>query len=296
MTKRILVTGASGFIGRPLVQALIDDGWSVIGASRHRPQHDAGVVDWVEIDLLSEDPARLVQAARAAALVHLAWIATPGLYASSPENLDWLRASTELSASFLDSGGRRLVGVGTGLEYDVDRGQHATGRTLYARAKQACRIAFERQVGETPGASFAWARVFYLLGSEDHPDRFAPSLARRLAAGKPAEMSQGLVERDFIDVRDCARALAGLASVTAGGTFDIATGRGRRLRDLADAIALASGHPQLLHVNPALDRPSEPARLVGDPGRLAEATGVSPIYSIDRSIADLIQRFREARG
>ena len=296
MNRRILVTGASGFIGRPLVQALIADGWTVVGASRTRPERDPGVADWVEIDLLTEDAAPLMAAARAETLIHLAWIATPGVYGQSPENLDWLRASKAISAAFLAAGGRRLVGVGTCLEFDRDGLGAAGPRTLYAAAKQDCRIAFERQVAETPGASLAWARVFYLLGAEDHPDRFAPSLARQLVAGQPAEISQGLVERDFIDVRDCARALAALAGVEAAGNFDIATGRGWRLRDLADAMAQAAGRPELLRVKAALDRPGEPPRLVGDPARLVEATGITPIYPIDRSIADLLKHWTDRRA
>jgi nucleoside-diphosphate-sugar epimerase len=292
MTGRVLVTGASGFIGRPLVKALVEDGWTVIGASRTRPEQDPGVADWIEVDLLTEDPRALAAAARAEVLVHLAWIATPGVYAHSLENLDWLRASTALSAAFLAEGGRRLVGAGTCLEYDLDRdGAETTGpRTLYAAAKHACRLAFERQVAEAPGASLAWPRIFFLLGAEDHPDRFAPSLARRLMAREPAEISQGLVERDFIDVRDAARAIAALAGAEVSGAFDIASGHGWRLRDLAEAIAKAAGRPDLLQINPALDRAGEPPRLVGDPRPLTLATGHSPLYSIDQSIADLLRR------
>ena len=294
MTGRVLVTGASGFIGRPLVAALVDGGWSVVAASRTRPQRNQGVADWIEIDLLTEDPRRLTAAARAEVLIHLAWIATPGVYGESLENLDWLAASAALSAAFLAEGGRRLVGAGTCLEYDRDAGAGSTGpRTVYAAAKHACRLVFERQVASIEGASLAWPRIFFLLGSEDHPDRFAPSLARRLVAGEPAQTSRGLVERDFIDVRDCAGAIAALAGAEASGAFDIATGRGWRLRDLAEAIAAKAGRPDLLHVDPALDRAGEPLSLVGDPEPLRLATGFSPTYSIDQSITDLLQHWKD---
>jgi nucleoside-diphosphate-sugar epimerase len=294
MTGRVLITGASGFIGAPLVQTLIDQGWTVIAASRTRPERDPGLADWIGIDLLTEDPARLTVAARAETLIHVAWIATPGVYAESLENLDWLRASAALSAAFLAEGGRRLVGAGTCLEYDHDDGGGSTGpRTLYGAAKHACRRVFERQVAAVDGASLAWPRIFFLLGPGDHPDRFAPGLARRLAAGEPAEISQGLVERDFIDVRDCARAIAALAGARASGAFDIGTGEAWRLRDLAEAIAARSGRPDLLRVNPALDRVGEPRRLVGDPEPLRLATGVSPIYSIERSIDDLLRSWTD---
>jgi nucleoside-diphosphate-sugar epimerase len=252
------------------------------------------VADWIEIDLLTEDPRRLTAAARAEVLIHLAWIATPGVYGESLENLDWLAASAALSAAFLADGGRRLVGAGTCLEYDRDVGAGGAGpRTLYAAAKHACRLAFERQVAAIDGASLTWPRIFFLLGSEDHPDRFAPSLARRLVAGEPARTSQGLVERDFIDVRDCAGAIAALAGAEASGAFDIATGRGWRLRDLAQAIAAKAGRPDLLVVDPALDRAGEPPSLVGDPEPLRLATGFSPTYSIDQSITDLLQHWKD---
>jgi nucleoside-diphosphate-sugar epimerase len=297
MSRRVLVTGASGFIGQPVVKALVEGGWTVIGTSRTRPAQDPGVANWIEIDLLTQDPRSLVAAARADVLIHLAWIATPGIYGESLENLDWLRASTALSAAFLAEGGRRLVGAGTCLEYDLGHeGAETTGpRTLYAAAKHACRLAFERQVSATQGASLAWPRIFFLLGAKDHPDRLAPGLARRLAAGEAAEISQGLVERDFIDVRDAARAIAALAGAEASGAFDIASGHGWRLRDLAEAIARAAGRPDLLRINPALDRAGEAPRLVGDPGPLTLATGYSPLYSIDQSIADLLRR-REPRS
>jgi nucleoside-diphosphate-sugar epimerase len=296
MTGRVLVTGASGFIGQPLVRSLVDSGWTVVAASRTRPEHDPGVADWIEIDLLAEDPRRLTAAARADVLVHIAWIATPGLYGHSLENLDWLRASAALSAAFLAQGGRRVVGAGTCLEYDRDAGAGSTGpRTIYAATKHACRLVFERQIAAIPGASLAWPRIFFLLGPGDHPDRFAPSLARQLVAGATAETSQGLVERDFIDVRDCARAIAALAGAEASGDFDVASGRGWRLRDLAKAIAAAAGRPDLLRVNPALDRPGEPPTLVGDPTALKLATGFAPIYSIDQSIADLLRHWESRR-
>ena len=295
MNGRVLVTGASGFIGKPLVQVLVDEGWSVVGASRTRPARDPGVADWIETDLLTQDPRALAAAARAETLVHLAWIATPGVYGHSLENLDWLRASAALSAAFLAEGGRRLVGAGTCLEYDLDQAEPTGPRTIYAAAKHACRLVFERQVAAVENASLAWTRIFFLLGSEDHPDRFAPGLARRLAAGETAEISQGLVERDFIDVRDCARALAALAGAEASGTFDVASGRGWRLRDLAEAIAAKAGRPDLLRINPALDRAGEPPRVVGDPEPLRLAAGVTPIYSIDQSIADLLQHWQSRR-
>jgi nucleoside-diphosphate-sugar epimerase len=289
MSGRVLVTGASGFIGRPLVAALAARGLTVVGASRTRPADICGAAGWIEIDLLAGDPKRLVAEARAETLVHLAWIATPGVYADAMVNTAWLATSANLAAAFLAAGGRRIVGVGSGLECDVGRvGQ----RTLYGACKNACRLAFERAVAAEPHANLAWARVFFLLGAGDHESRFAPSLARKLVAGEPAPLSTGLAEYDFIDVRDCAEALAGLAACGETGVFDVATGRALRMRDLAERIARRAGRPDLIRIDPALDRPGAPMRLVGDPSALAAVTGFSPRYDIDASIDDILVHWR----
>jgi nucleoside-diphosphate-sugar epimerase len=284
-----LVTGASGFIGRPLIAALKGHGVEVIGASRTAPTGDLGAVDWIETDLLVDDPVRLVSTARADTLIHLAWIATPGVYPHSPANAHWLAGSIALAKAFLAAGGKRIVAVGSCLEYDVDQ----TGpRTLYAAAKHACHVGLRREVAAIPSATFAWARVFFLLGALDHPDRFAPSLARNLVAGAPARMSSGMVERDFIDVRDCAQALCALSQCRASGAFDIATGRGWRLRDLAEVLGRASGRPDLLSIDASLDRPDEPARLIGDPSALGRSTRFTPAYSTEQSVTDILDYWR----
>lgn len=290
MTGRVLVTGASGFVGRPVVQALAARGFEVVGAARRRPQDLGGAAEWIEADVLAEAPERLVEAARAERLVHLAWIATPGVYAHGRVNADWLAASARLAEAFLAAGGRRIVGAGTCLEYDVDE----TGsRTLYGAAKHACRLAFERIAAANPGASCAWARIFYMLGRHDAPARFASALARSLARGEPMAVSTGQVERDFIDVRDCGEAIARLAGSDAAGAFDIATGRALLQGDLAARFAERAGRPDLLRVDPGLDRPGDPPRLVGDPGPLIRATGFSPRYSLEESIDDVLDFWRD---
>ncbi|HLK25767.1 MAG TPA: NAD(P)-dependent oxidoreductase [Caulobacteraceae bacterium] len=296
LERRILVTGASGFVGAPLVAALAAAGWTVVGASRNGPSTDSAAADWIKTDLLRDGPEKMVEAARAETLAHVAWIATPGVYADTVDNLEWARTSELLARSFLSAGGRRIVATGTCLEYDlaVEGGRAAGPRSLYAAAKHACRLVLAREA-RAAGASFAWARLFYLLGAHDHPDRLATGLARRLTAGEPARVSRGLAVRDFIDVRDCAAALAALAGAEAGGDFDIASGHGIRIRDLVETIALAAGRPDLVAVDPALDRADELPVLVGDPAELARASGFRPRYSLEASIADIVEHFRARR-
>ena len=121
--KRVLVTGAGGFIGRWSVPALIDRGYEVHAVlsrltEREVPPQLAGAEIHVA-DLLSlESVDALLAGVRPSHLLHFAWIATPGIYWSSPENYRWLEAGRQLLSGFKSHGGIRAVMAGTCAEYD----------------------------------------------------------------------------------------------------------------------------------------------------------------------------------
>src|SRR5438105_280249 len=105
--KRVLVTGASGFIGRHALPHLEARGFEV-----HAPGHSSFNV----LDEKAHQP--LLESIRATHLLHLAWDVTPGKYWTSLDNIEWVRASLSLFRHFAASGGKRWVGAGTCAEYD----------------------------------------------------------------------------------------------------------------------------------------------------------------------------------
>jgi len=99
--------------------------------------------------------------------------------------------------------------------------------------------------------------------------------------------------RDFLDVRDVADALLALiASGAAGETYNIATGKGVALRGLFDRIAEAVGVSAVPETDPRLMRAADIPYLVGDPTKLAAATGWSATIPLERTLGDLIARSR----
>src|SRR5262252_7573450 len=193
--KRVLVTGASGFLGRHTLAPLVARGYEVHAAARHTLpvcEH----VTWHQLDLLDPVALRaLVRSLEPTHLLHAAWLMTPGVYARSPENLAWVRASLVLLEEFAAQRGRRAVGVGTCFEYDSQAGlcseQTALASTsLYGSAKialQEVASAFARE----SSISFAWARVFFLYGPHEHPSRLVASVVRSLLSDEPARCSHG---------------------------------------------------------------------------------------------------------
>src|SRR3990170_2740540 len=109
---RVLVTGATGLIGRHVLPLLAARGFEVHAAARGGPD-GVGAATWHVLDL--SDHARIEQvvaAVRPTHLLHLAWHIR-GDYYTSPANIRWLRDSLRLFEVFVEHGGRRLVGAGT---------------------------------------------------------------------------------------------------------------------------------------------------------------------------------------
>jgi len=117
---RVLVTGATGFIGAAAARALLALGAEVHGTSAAGRAGPADVV-MHRCDLLDDAAtAALLGRLRPTHLLHAAWDVTHGAYWTSPANLDWLAATARLLRGFAAGGGRRAVGVGSCAEYAWD--------------------------------------------------------------------------------------------------------------------------------------------------------------------------------
>lgn len=286
---RVLVTGASGFVGRWAVKTLVERGIEVYAASRGTPAWGPSVTA-ITGDLL--DPRHIrtaVETARPDAILHLAWTVEHGKFWTSIENIDWVAATASLVRTALDMDVARFVGVGTCYEYgwpdDANCDETLTPiepRNLYAAAKDAVR----RVLAELGTLSFAWARLFYLFGPYEHEQRLVASLVRRLALNEPAPLSSGMAIRDFMDVRDAGRALASLVASDARGAINIATGTGVSVASLADRLGRISGRSNLLRYRALPDRLDEPPRIVASVKRLREEVGFVPTHSLDEGLAD----------
>src|SRR5207302_9028354 len=122
--KRVLVTGANGFIGRQCLPLLLAMGYEVHAVSRQDVDQSLPGVVWHSCNLLeSESRGHLVTQVKPEYLLHLAWYAVPGKFWESPENTEWVRASLDLARTFEKAGGKRFVAAGTCAEYVGNAGE-----------------------------------------------------------------------------------------------------------------------------------------------------------------------------
>lgn len=293
--KRVLVTGASGFVGRHTLAPLRARGFEVHAISR-RPQTDSAAV-WREADILAADRlAAIVESVRPTHLLHLAWYAAPGLYWRSPRNLDHVAASLALVRAFAESGGSRFVGAGTCAEYEWGEARLVEGTTplcpatLYGASKHATRLLTELFASEA-GFSAAWGRIFFLYGPYEHATRLVPSIVRALLAGEPARCSPGTQRRDFLFVEDVADALVALLDSDVVGAVNISSGAAVAVAKLATRVGELMGRPGLVQLG-ALPAVNEPATIEGDVARLAGEVGWQPRVSLDAGLERTIEWWR----
>jgi dTDP-6-deoxy-L-talose 4-dehydrogenase (NAD+) len=267
----VLLTGATGFVGRQVLRSLKQAGaqvTAVVRAGGPRPESADRIIETT--DLFAEDTAFWASAcAGMNAVGHVAWYAEPGKYLHSALNLRCLTGTLALAQGAVDAGVLRFVGVGTCFEYDLAGGVLGIDTPLrpitpYAAAKAAAYLALSQALPQA-GLSFAWCRLFYLHGEGEDARRLAPHLLARLAAGEPAELTSGRQIRDFLDVAEAGRRIATAILGTSSGALNICSGTPITVRQFAEGIAARFGRPDLLRFGVRPDNAVDPPCVLGIP-------------------------------
>jgi nucleoside-diphosphate-sugar epimerase len=296
MAERLLVTGASGFIGQHMPALLRARGYETHVTARATLPETAGITAH-SIDLLRQDEAqRLIKDLRPAIIIHTAWYVAHGRFWTAPENTDWLEASTALAAYAAEAGTRRFVGIGTCAEYATEAGDDAypwpeTRPIAPASPYGEAKATLARRLSEIAEArarfSFAWARLFHLFGPGENPARLVPSIMLALREGREAQCASGRPVRDFISTQNAAAAITALATSDITGPVNIASGAPISIAAMARLIAHISGRPYLLRLGALPDRPNEAPYMVAHTGRLRREVGFTAPVSLAAELRKL---------
>lgn len=267
---RVLVTGASGFIGFHCLEPLVARGYDVIAVhSASKPESVQGVT-WVQANLLDRRAVSdLIARFTPEKLLHAAWYVEPGKLISSPLNLDWCAATLHLVRDFREAGGQRFAVAGSAYEYDWSSGTcredvtPLTPDTLYGAAKNGLREIL-RGYALSSGLSLGWGRIFFVYGPRENPRRLVSSVALSLLKGEPALSSNGEQLRDYMHVADVGAGLAALLDSDAQGDFNIASGEAVTIRSIIEELGVASGRSNLLRIGALPARANDVPLVVAD--------------------------------
>lgn len=312
----ILVTGAAGFVGSHLLDALAGSGAALVGWRRPgAAATGTGGTEparWVDVEMLDREAVRrAIAELRPGAIYHLAGSAHVADSWSHPRETfegNVLATHHLLQALHAEGLRPRVLVSGSAAVYGPSPDPLTEDATLapaspYATSKLAQEMV-ARRAGEEHGIPVLLARSFNHVGPRQTPAYVAPSIARQVALIEAGRMEPVLKmgnldpRRDVMDVRDTVRGyVAMMASGVPGTPYNVCGGRAIRIGDLVDLFLARSRVPVTIEQDPARMRPSDVPVLYGSHERLTRDTGWAPRIPLDETVEALIEWWRaEVRG
>ena len=307
MNGPVLVTGASGFAGSHLVQ-LLSTSHAVVGWARSAPPAEiAALAKWQSVDLLDRDAVTAaVHELNPSAIFHCAGlpqVAESWADTAAPLAVNVLGTHRLLEAVRLLGSACRILVTGSAHVYAPSSAPIAEDETLRPASPYALSKLAQEQLAlmaaAEDGLQVIVTRSFNHTGPRQKPSFVAPSIARQIAAIERGAMDPVIrvgnleAQRDLLDVRDAVRAYAALIDAgTPGTVYNVASGVGRPVRAVLDALVSRARVPIRIETDSARMRANDIPILIGDASRLRDATGWEPKISFDQMLDDLLGYWR----
>jgi GDP-4-dehydro-6-deoxy-D-mannose reductase len=308
VSDAVLVTGAAGFAGSHLVEYLTRDA-EVVAWSRCQPAAPLlRLARWERVDLLDRARVRdAVQHLRPSRVYHCAGAAhVAHSWRDTAEPLAKNALATHYLLDALRRADRRcrVLIPGSATVYAASPSPLREDSPLAPASPYAVSKLAQEQLGlragPEDGIDVVLTRSFNHTGARQSAAFAAPGMARQIALVERGaidpEITAGNLDaqRDLTDVRDVVRAYALLMERGASGViYNVASGVGRSMRTVLDALVARARVPVQVRTDPALLRPHDVPVLVGDASRLREATGWAQAISFDRMLDDLLDYWRQ---
>ena len=317
---RALVTGITGFVGGHLAEHLLGHGDAVVGlsASGRWPADLGHLTNQVRLEpcnlatVSPEAMTDLVARKQPEVIYHLAAQANPQASVADPRGT-WalnLGGTLTLLEAVKASGLKpRIVLVGSGVCYGnpppelmpVTESCPLRPNNPYSASKGAADLLGVQHF-LAHGTDVVMVRPFNHAGPRQDPKYVLGGLARQVAeveAGQKPRVEVGNLDivRDFADVRDVVRGYHLLSTRgEAGEIYNLGSGTGTRLADALETLRGLARTPIEVYVDPARVRPVDQPLLVADASKLRAATGWEPRFSIDQTLADMLDGWRQVLG
>lgn len=294
---RVLLTGASGFLGRRVADLAVADGHEVVSIGRSAPdQPGRNALHCIRADITNAgDVGRAAAEVGAVdSIIHLA--------AMVPKNAGQDEAATAFATNVMGTvhvfgafgrAGQANVVASTAEVYGLPEGhdelrEESEPRPLswYGASKVAAEI-YCRALALHDQMRIAILRFTVLYGTGDTIERAIPNFVRSAVRGDPIDVFGGEELRDYLHVDDAARAVIVAWQRRLSGTYNVGSGHGVAVRDAAEAVLLAAGGSSTLEQHP---RRKPAADIVLDVTRFREATGFSPARVFPDGLEEQIAR------
>jgi GDP-4-dehydro-6-deoxy-D-mannose reductase len=300
MPQRILMTGATGFVG-PYV-------WAACAQAFPEAELIRGSADITDRDAVMA----MIGEARPEVVIHLAGIASVPAARSDPDrafavnlqgtlNLAYALLETRQDALLINAGSSDCYGTSFRAGVPLDESAALAPLNTYAASKAAADLALGALAAES-GLKAVRFRSFNHTGPGQSPAYVIPAFAAQIAdimAGKQApviRVGNLAAERDFLDVRDIAAAFACVIAkrdrLEPGAVFNLASGTPRRVGDILSTLIAASGIHISVETDPERFRPVDIPRAMGDSRKAQTLLGWASSIPFETTLGDVLASFQ----
>ena len=295
--RKILITGASGFLGSHLIDRLHNCGAEIHGTSRFKRSSPSPAVHWHQSDLIELGSIQnLIAQVKPDVIFHFAGHATaaPDLQLVLP-SLQSLLVST-VNLLMAASGARcgRVVLLGSLTEPLASHNEAVPG-SPYAAAKYASSL-YGRMFQALYGVPVVIARPFMTYGPGQDSKKLIPYVVTSLLDERPPRLSNGELQADWIYIDDVIEGLMAIAEVPGleGVTIDFGSGVLTSVRSIVKHLVALTG----AHVEPLFgavaDRPKEQVR-IADTERTFLRLGWKPTISLSQGLQETVMCLRREK-
>ncbi len=310
---RVLITGITGFVGSHLAERLLQSGYEVHGLAVEEPPYAnlAAVAAHIDVHRATLADAESVRAGVDAAdpdvVVHLAGQAITSL--AQADATGTVAVNVVGTATVLEAVGQhpgtRLVYASSATVYAIPEHPPATEETplrprnVYAATKAAAEVLV-REFGDRGLNPAVILRPVNQIGPRQHPGLAASGFAKQIAEAE-AGLAEAVIRhgsldgaRDFLDVRDMARAYVAAARLSPARTetYNVGTGIAVTIDTILRTLVGLARIPVRTELDPERVRPGDATEMAVDATRFRAATGWMPEVSLERSLADLLDHWR----
>ncbi len=288
--KKVILTGATGLIGKETIKPLLDYGFEVFAIARNYSPL-LNKVNFLQGNLFDKDFVQnSFEKIKPSYLLNLAWCTT-GDYLSSENNYDYLQAGINLLKCFKENGGKRAIYAGTCFEYKFKDTPLSEDDELdcekndYTFCKNKLREIAQYYCAKNE-ISFGWGRIFYVFGKDEDKSRLFGMVQNNLLNNISINVKTGQLLRDYMYSKDIGAAFIEFLKSDVEGCVNICSGETINIEDFVLKAAKLKGSENLINIE--YQKSSQPKIIAGSDKKLKENVKYSLKYGIDSALEDIL--------